>query len=666
MGGGKSNAEGVRGAAAAALSGEPRLPSEQPVETPRSADRMLRMTKVAVDEAADAVFWMGKDARFIYVNAAACRTLRYSRAELLSMTVLDVVPSLTEGRWLEHWDKLMGLGSDTFESMHQRKDRSVFPVEVSVSYQEFGGEEYHCAFARDISRRKLADERLRDGEQRFRLQGAALESAANSIMITGRDGRIVWTNPAFTAMTGYTAEDAEGENPRVLKSGRHEDAFYEEMWETILSGRVWDGEIINRRKDGSLYTEEMTITPVRDEAGAISNFIAIKQDISDRKSLEAQLRQAQKMEAVGQLAGGIAHDFNNLLTGIIGYTQLLKSRAEEDTGLGDDLRKIGDLAERAASLTRQLLAFSRKQSLRPLVVDLNSLLDRASDMLVRLLGANIELVFEPEPYLWPTRVDPVQIEQVLMNLVVNARDAMPDGGTLTLELANTELATEQAARQAGVQPGSYVTLSVSDCGHGMDADTVARIFEPFFTTKEVGKGTGLGLPTVYGIITQHGGNVLVFSEPDRGTTFRIYLPRVEGDAGMSLEAKGEDAAAGGDETILVVEDEKRVLDVVRRVLEEQGYDVLTAERPEEAEALFARMGGGISLLLTDLVMPGFGGRRLYAKLKQSNSELKVLYMSGYPERVAAHGERPSLDEPYLQKPFGPEELARAVRRILDT
>jgi len=664
MGGGNSDTRGVRGAD---NDREGRsVPSEQPAETRRSEDRILRMMKVAVDEAADAVFWVGKDARFIYVNAAACRTLRYSRSELLSMTVLDVVPSLTAEKWLEHWDKLKDLGSATFDSMHRRKDSSLLPVEVSVSYQEFGGEEYHCAFARDISRRKLADQKLRDSEQEFRLQAAALESAANAIVITGRDGRIVWTNPAFSTMTGYAAEEAEGENPRVLKSGRHDDAFYEEMWETILSGRVWGGEIINRRKDGSLYTEEMTITPVRDDAGAISHFIAIKRDISDRKSLEAQLRQAQKMEAVGQLAGGIAHDFNNLLTGIIGYTQLLKSRAKEDTGLGEDLRKIRDLAERAASLTRQLLAFSRKQSLRPLVVDLNSLLDRASGMLVRLLGEDIELVFEPEPYLWPTRVDPVQIEQVLMNLVVNARDAMPDGGTLTLELANAELISEQAARQAGVQPGSYVTLSVTDNGHGMDADTMARIFEPFFTTKEVGKGTGLGLPTVYGIVTQHGGNVLAFSEPGQGTTFRIYLPRVEGDAGLALEANGSENAEGGEETILVVEDEQRVLDVVRRVLESRGYEVLTAARPEEAEELFAKNGEDVSLLLTDLVMPGYGGRLLYAKLRRIRPELKVLYMSGYPERATSQGERPSPDEPYLPKPFGPEELAQAVRETLDT
>jgi len=369
---------------------------------------------------------------------------------------------------------------------------------------------------------------------------------------------------------------------------------------------------------------------------------------------------------VGQLAGGIAHDFNNLLTGIIGYTQLLTSKAREDTAVSDDLRKIRDLAERAASLTRQLLAFSRKQALRPMVVDLNGLLDRVSGMLVRLLGEDVELIFEPEPFLWPARVDPVQIEQVLMNLALNARDAMPDGGTLALGLANTELTTEQEARQAGVQPGSYVTLSVSDSGHGMDADTMARIFEPFFTTKDVGKGTGLGLPTVYGIITQHGGNVLVLSEPDRGTTFRIYLPRADGDAGMALEAAGPDTAAGGDETILVVEDEQRVLDVVRRVLEGRGYEVLTASRPEDAVALFAKRGGSISLLLTDLVMPGFGGRRLFAMLSQNSPDLKVLYMSGYPERDASHDERPSLDEPYLAKPFGPEELALAVRKTLDT
>jgi CheY-like chemotaxis protein len=252
-----------------------------------------------------------------------------------------------------------------------------------------------------------------------------------------------------------------------------------------------------------------------------------------------------------------------------------------------------------------------------------------------------------------------------MNLAVNARDAMPSGGTLTLDLANADLLTEQAAGQAGVEPGFYVTLTVRDSGHGMDTDTLARIFEPFFTTKEVGKGTGLGLPTVYGIVAQHGGNIVVFSEPGEGATFRIYLPRADGGNAAASAVRGEEFATRGSETILVVEDERRVLDVVRRVLEEGGYEVVTSTLPEEAEELFAEIAGDVSLLITDLVMPGLGGRLLYAKLKQLNPDLKVLYMSGYPERSELGGGRPSPGDPYLQKPFGPEELTRAVREALD-
>jgi CheY-like chemotaxis protein len=334
--------------------------------------------------------------------------------------------------------------------------------------------------------------------------------------------------------------------------------------------------------------------------------------------------------------------------------------------MGDDLRKIRDLSERAVSLTRQLLAFSRQQSLQPQVLDLNGLLTRSSAMLERLLGEDIELVFEPDtadPGL--IRADPAQIEQVLMNLTANARDAMPAGGTLTLELAIVDLVTGQAARQAGVQPGSYATLTVKDSGHGMDVETMAHIFEPFFTTKDVGKGTGLGLPMVYGIIAQHGGNVLVFSEPDQGTTFRIYLPLVEEHGEESLSATREDPLASGAETILVVEDEERVLDDVQRLLLEQGYEVLTATNPVDAEALFAEVGDEVSLLVTDLAVPGSGGRHLYAKLRQSNPELKVLHLSGSPERAESGSEGPDTGDEDLRNPLGPEELARALREMLD-
>ncbi|HEV8130934.1 MAG TPA: PAS domain S-box protein, partial [Acidobacteriota bacterium] len=644
----------------------------------------------------------------------------------------------------------------------------------------------------DISERKGMEESLR-------LQSQILEATANGVVLTDRRGTILWVNPAFTSLTGYMAEEALGQNISILKSGRHPRDFYVNLWDTILAGKVWHGEMINRRKDGSVYPEEQTITPVRSQLGEITHFIAIKNGTSrrkeaeealresekkyrelvndvndgicvvdclgtikfanqalakihgfdspeslldrkffdflapsvlsdirslfetsiatgeqpelitteivrpdgthaflevkpapiihegktvgtrsivrditqrvkaeeDRRILEGQIVQMQKMEAIGLLAGGIAHDFNNLLTGIIGYSTLLVDQVGRESSIGRDLVEVIELGNRGATLTRQLLAFSRKQSLQPVVLSLNDVVHSTIKMLGRVIGEDIELRFCPSPDLWSVRADPSQMEQVLMNLSVNARDAMPDGGRLVIEVSNTTIGREFADTHEWTEPGSYVMLAVSDSGCGMDAETQKRIFEPFFTTKEVGKGTGLGLSTVYGIVKQHNGHILVYSEVDKGTTFRIYLPRASGKA-QNLAIDFESGALSrGTETVLLAEDQGPVRAIVKTSLEAQGYTVLTASCPEEAEALFLQNRQRVALLLTDFVMPGRSGRELYERLLEMQPTLKVLYMSGYTEMAMSNSRALDPGAPFLSKPFTPARLVRKVREVFD-
>ncbi len=387
-------------------------------------------------------------------------------------------------------------------------------------------------------------------------------------------------------------------------------------------------------------------------------------DVTERKSLEEQLRQSQKMEAIGRLAGGIAHDFNNILTGIIGYAQFLLDEAEEDSQASRDLRQIRDLGDRAARLTGQLLAFSRRQPLEPVVLNINSLVGDIARMLRRLIGENIELKFGPSDDLGNVRADPGQVEQVLMNLAVNARDAMPDGGRLTIETANVELDQEYANSHPDAEPGPHVMLAVSDTGCGIDKDTRERIFEPFFTTKKNGKGTGLGLATVYGIVKQHNGNIYVYSEPGRGTTFKVYLPRVGAAVGPPKSDSSIVERAAGGETVLLVEDEDAVRDLAVRVLKRAGYTVLAAGRPSEAVRIFAEHAGEVDLLLTDVVLPERSGRELHEELTRSAPSLKALYTSGYSDGAVVNGDLLKEGTAFLQKPFTPSALAWKVREVL--
>jgi len=506
-------------------------------------------------------------------------------------------------------------------------------------------------------------EHARADEDRVRL-GHAVEQAAEAILITDVQGKIVYVNPAFEHFTGFSRREAIGETPRILKSGKHDRAFYQTLWATLLRGEVWSGQFINRRKDGTFYELETTISPVRDAAGRVINFVSVARDVTRERQLEQQLRQAQKMEAVGRLAGGIAHDFNNLLTAINGYSELLLTQTVEEPlrKYGEEIKKAG---ERAALLTRQLLAFSRQQVLEPQILNLNSVVASMEKMLRRVIGEDIELVTDLASDLGSIRADPGQLAQVIMNLAVNSRDAMPQGGKLTLATSNVELDEVQACHDGSLAPGSYVVLSVSDTGCGMSPETQAHIFEPFFTTKEQGKGTGLGLATVYGIIQQSGGSIVCTSEIGCGTTFGVYLPRVDQSPTVVAPCQAGPVYTRGTETILLVEDEESVRTLVSKVIRSLGYTVLEGRHGEEALAVAREHDGAIHLLLTDVVLPGMSGPELAKRLAPERHEMKVLFMSGYTDDAILHHGVRDANAAYLQKPFSPEALASKVRSLLD-
>ena len=511
--------------------------------------------------------------------------------------------------------------------------------------------------SRDITQHKQAE------AEHARLV-TAIEQSAEAVVITNTTGGIEYVNPAFTRITGYGREEVLGQNPRILKSDKQDPEFYQQLWATILNGQIWHGELINRRKDGSLYTEEMNIAPVRNQVGEITHFIATKQDVTEHKQLEQQLIQAQKMEAVGRLAGGVAHDFNNLLTIINGYAQLLIEPISPQDPRRGHLKEILTAGERAASLTRQLLAFSRRQVLEPRVLNLNSVLADVAKMLRRLIGEDVELVSTLKPDLGRVKVDPGQIEQVIMNLAVNARDAMPQGGKLFIETSNVEIDANYARRHSPMMPGKYVMVAVSDTGCGMDLETQAHAFEPFFTTKEKGHGTGLGLATVYGIVKQSGGFIWVYSAPGHGSTFKIYLPFIEEALPTAEPAEAPAELAKGSETVLVVEDERGVRSLVCEALASHGYKVLEAAGAASALEISERYTEPIHLLLTDVVMPQTGGKELAKGFSTLHPETKVLYMSGYTDdAIVRHGILEGGTS-FLQKPFQPKALLLKIREVL--
>lgn len=495
---------------------------------------------------------------------------------------------------------------------------------------------------------------------------AIVECSDDAIVSKTPEGIVVSWNHGAERLYGYSAEEMIGRPISVLFAADQYHEYLGIMAKVSQGERISAYETVRRRKDGTNITVSVDVCPIEVREGEIVGASKIARDITRMKELEEQFRQAQKMEAVGQLAGGVAHDFNNLLTVISCCSETLLLDALPEDPARSLLTEIQKAGERAATLTRQLLAFSRKQVLAPKVLDLNAVVANCGKMLARLVDEDVDLVSVLDPALGRVRTDPGQIDQVLMNLVVNARDAMPQGGKLTIETANIVLDETYCRTHAEVKPGRYVMLAVSDTGCGMDERTRTRIFEPFFTTKDQGKGTGLGLAMVYGFIRQSGGHIYVYSEPGLGTTFKLYLPEVVA-APSSCELPPDiEGMPRGDETILLAEDDGAVRALARRVLRTCGYSVLEAAHGGEAFRLLEKHAGPVHLLVSDVVMPEMGGRELAQRVAALNPGIKVLCLSGYTaDAVIRHGVLESKIA-FLQKPFTPSMLARKVREVLDT
>ncbi len=504
-------------------------------------------------------------------------------------------------------------------------------------------------------------------EQSLRKLSCAVEQSADTIFIANSQGIIEYVNPAFEALTGYSRQEVAGKAQSILKSDLQAPVLYSELWETIRAGDVCRGVVVNRKKNGEVYYVDESISPIRDAEGRITHFVSNGRDLTARLRLEAQLLQSQKMDAIGRLAGGVAHDFNNLLTIITSYSELALDSVAAGSSTQARIQEILSAAHRAADLTRQLLAFSRKQPQALRVVELNPVVGGIVKTLHRLIGEDIDLIFVPGEGLGRVRLDPVQIEQILMNLAANSRDAMPQGGRCTVETSNVQLDEQYIDRKrALIPPGRYSVLTVTDTGTGIHADHLPHVFEPFYTTKPSGKGTGLGLATVYGIVKQNHGFVWAYSEPGMGTIFKIYLPCVQGQPNISeIPDQGAESVLRGTETVLLVEDEEALRRAAAEFLGLRGYDVLQAKDGLDALSVAKVHGSTIHLLITDVVMPHMSGGELAKELETARPETRMLFVSGYAGQTILDHRVVNVENNFLQKPFTLNQLASKVRMVLD-
>ncbi len=641
--------------------------SIQDITQRKRAEAELRTSEARfrtfVDHATDGFFLYDVETGvFTDVNQQACDSLGYARDELIGTSPDRFDPIVAENPALmdELTKRLRDGELISFDSFHRRKDGRTFPVEVRLRPFRERGRLLSVALVRDITERKRAESALFESH---RLLNSVIEGTSDAVFGKDKDGRYIMINSAGARIVGQTPPEVLGKTDAELFS---EDSArrVNELDRRIMASEQPHTTEETMTAQGVTRIYLSTKGALRDEQGNVTGLVGIARDITELKRMEEQFRQSQRMEAIGRLAGGVAHDFNNLLTVINGYTELALLQVDEEDPNSQILEEILSAGERASTLTRQLLAFSRKQVLDPQVVNLNALIGEVLKMLRALIGEDIELGFLPEAHLDLVKVDRGQFEQAIINLAVNARDAMPQGGRLTIETRNVAQTGEAAYREA-LPPGRYVQVAVTDSGQGMDAETKASIFEPFFTTKERGKGTGLGLAMVYGFLKQSGGHVEVDSELGRGTTFRLYLPWAEDAQLVRPRAPDTEAVPRGSETVLLVEDDAAVRKFSKRTLRASGYEVLEARDGEHALQVAKQHTGPIHLLLTDLVMPRMGGRELTEILTRERPELRVLLMSGYTDEAPMHSPTPESHYTLLHKPFSPSLLARKVREILD-
>jgi PAS domain S-box-containing protein len=648
---------------------EAKLASLRDITKEKKAEEALRVAerkyRLIFEEALIGLYQSTPDGRILSVNPAMGRMYGVNTPEEFVSYITDVQTQVyVEPARRTEYKRLMAEhgGVRNFEVQVYRKDgtkmwlavngRAVLEGDAIVRYE---------GSAEDITERKNLENQLGLAQEQYR---QIFESAIGGIFQSTPEGRYIKVNPAMAKMLGYDSpQDLIESITDITQQVYVDPTRREEIRRLAPQGVVKDLECEVYRKDGSKMWISAYVRAIV-EGGVVVRYEGMNTDITQRKLLEDQLRQAQKMEAVGQLAGGVAHDFNNALAVITGYSDLLQMSLPADSPSHRQAEEIAKAGRRAAGLTRQLLAFSRKQVIQPVVLDLNAATHELEKMLRRLIGEHIEISFKRSPGLGRVKVDPGQVEQVLMNLCVNARDAMPEGGRLCVETANVELDEVYARQHAFVVPGHYVMLSVSDTGCGMSPETQRRIYEPFFTTKESGKGTGLGLSTVYGIAKQNNGYIIVYSEVEKGTTFRLYLPRLEQCAKITETEPVSQEVAYGTETVMVVEDEEALRTLVRTCLESNGYQVLDAPDAATALQVAEKNGRSIDLLLTDMVMPGMGGRDLANRMLVLHPNAKVLFMSGYSNDLLNQQRTFEPGTELLEKPFTLLALLSKVGKVL--
>ncbi len=647
----------VVGKCLAAPSGPPSIVmSFRDITERRRTEQSLRLAQHSVDIAADAVFWLRPDASICYANAAACRLLGYPREELLRLTAFDVNHGRTPENWAAHWDRLRQQQSYTFEAEFRTKAGNLVPVEITAGYLEFGGEIYNFSFIRDLTERKRA-------AQHLAILATAVEQAADDIMLTDAAGIITYVNSAFERTTGYSRDEALGRSPRFLDSGDHDRGFYDLIDTTIASGQTWHGRFSNRTRDGRTILQDASISPIQDADGHIVGQVSARRDVTRQLELEGHAAQADKLEAIGTMAGGIAHDFNNILSAILGYTQMALRKCPEDSAIHRDLQAILLGSRRAAALVKQILTFSRHAQREEQPVQVSLIVKEAAKFLRASIPATVEIRTDIRSDA-VVLAEPTDIHRVVVNLCTNGAFAMRDhGGLLSLELADVDLDTSFASRHAGVSPGRFVRLTVRDTGHGMTREVQARIFEPFFTTRECGKGTGLGLAVVHGIVTRCQGTITVESEAGKGTTFEVFLPLVEREAPAGNPAP--EPLLTGTGRILVVDDEPQVAAMVVAQLNELGYRATACANAPEALETFAADPRAIDLVVTDMTMPGMTGDVLAQRLKNLRPDLPVILCTGYSERITAETARAQGIDEFAMKPVAMAELSRLVRRALD-
>lgn len=630
----------------------------------RELQRNINLLRGITDGTTDAVFVKDLQGRYLMINSAGAGFVGKQVEEILGKTDRELFSADTAGAIMQMDQKVMVQGiTQTYEERGTSNGISRLYLATKGPYRDVHGEIIGLlGISRDITERKRAEEEIRQSQQKLRIH---FEHTPLAVVEWDLDFRVATWNPSAERIFGYSRQEAVGQHARFIVPTQYWPQV-DSVWRALLKqqGRARSTND-NVTKDGRTISCEWYNTPLIDDTGKVLGVASLVQDVTERVALEEKLRQSQKMEAVGRLAGGVAHDFNNLLTIILGYSQILADGLPQGSRLADSTKQIKSAADRAAGITRQLLAFSRKTVLLPHVINLNDIVLNLDFLLRRLIGEDIEVFTAAAKDLGSVKADPSQVEQILMNLALNARDAMPHGGKLTVETSNVTLDGRYVRDHQSVESGRYVMLAVSDTGEGMTAETQARIFEPFYTTKEVGKGTGLGLSMVYGIVKQSGGYIWVYSEPGQGSTFKIYFPRVDEPAELLEPEKHVQKVQRGTETILLVEDDEQLRELSSSVLTNCGYNVLVASSPEQGLTICKASANEIRLLVTDVVMPRMNGRQLAEQVLKIHPEMKVLYISGYTNNAIGHYGVLDPGLWFLPKPFTLSDLVEKVREVLD-